>query len=147
MDDLLQREAGEMAENIRRLFAELDRAAPGAAAATGECRPPLDVLETAATIEVVMDLAGVARPSIRVAIRRNAVLLVGAKVVAAPASPSARFHLAERSSGRFARVVRVTGAIDARRARAVVASGQLRVILPRVAERRGQLVDVAVEQG
>mgnify|MGYP006272565515 FL=1 len=71
-------------------------------------------------------------------------LVVGAKL-APPAAPQVRFHLAERSFGAFARAVRVTGAFDGGRARAVVANGVLRVVLPRIEDRRGQLRHIPVE--
>jgi HSP20 family protein len=72
-------------------------------------------------------------------------VIVGAKFPAAIESP-ARFHLAERSYGRFARVVRVGGAVDASRARAVARAGVLRISLPRVDERRGQAFEIPVER-
>ncbi len=62
-------------------------------------------------------------------------------------TPTARFHLAERSYGRFARAVRIGGAFDASRATAHASAGQLRVILPRIEERRGQVVVIAVQRG
>ena len=78
-----------------------------------------------------IDLPGVPAESIRVAFRRNTLLVVGAKV--AEALPgSTRFHLAERSYGRFARAIRLTGALDASRARAVSDGGELRVTVPRL---------------
>jgi hypothetical protein len=42
--------------------------------------------------------------------------------------------------------VRLSGAFDARRARAVASRGQLRVILPRLEERRGSVVMIGVER-
>jgi len=54
------------------------------------------------------------------------------------AETTARFHLAERSYGRFARVIRLSGAVNTGQARAVARAGQLRVIMPRIEERRGR---------
>jgi HSP20 family protein len=142
--EVFRQDASDLAEDARRLLVELDRDVPGASEATAECRPPLDVLETATSIEVVVDLPGVAPESIRVAIRRSTLLIVGAKIGPA-ADTTSRFHVAERSYGRFARAVRIGGAIDATRVRAVAGAGQLRVILPRVEDRRGQVLMVAVE--
>jgi HSP20 family protein len=138
------REAEDLAEDARRLLLELDRDFPGAGAATGECRPALDVVDTATSIEVVMDLAGVPSRAIRVCVRRNTVLVVGAKIAAAR-PPDARYHVAERSSGRFARAVRLSGAVDAGRAKAFVRAGLLRVVLPRIEDRRGRLILIPVE--
>jgi HSP20 family protein len=138
-------EAAELAEDARRLLAELDREVPGASLLNAECRPPLDVVETASAIEVVVDVPGVPPESLRVAMRRGTLLVVGAKVAPA-ADTSARFHLAERSYGRFARAVRVAGAVEAGRARAVVTAGQLRVVLPRLDDRRGKTYRVPVDR-
>jgi len=137
-------DAADLAEDARRLLTELDREVPGAATLTAECRPAIDVLETATALEIIVDIPGVSAQSLRLAIRRSTLLVVGAKV--SPATDShARFHLAERSYGRFARVVRLTGAIDATRARATTSAGELRVILPRITERRGSMFMIPVE--
>jgi len=44
----------------------------------------------------------------------------------------------EREFGRFARAVRLTGAFDVGQARASLSAGELTIVLPRLAERRGQ---------
>jgi HSP20 family protein len=133
-----------IAEVARQLLDELDRDVPGAAHLSGECRPALDIVETADATEVVVDVPGVAAHSVRVAIRANTLMIVGAKLV--PATPAdARFHLAERTYGRFARAVRIDGAFDANRVTATVSHGLLRIVLPRIDDRRGRLVHVAVQ--
>lgn len=111
---------------------------------SGECRPALDIIETTDAAEVIVDVPGIPAAAIRVAIRHNTVLVVGAKLTQ-PTSADARFHLAERNYGRFARAVRVTGAFDASRTKAVLSNGLLRVILPRIEDRRGRLVHIDVE--
>jgi HSP20 family protein len=137
------RETDILAEDARLLLLELEREVPGASLATGECRPSLDVVDTATAVEVVMDVPGVPASALRVSVRHNTVLVVGAKV--APGTPpEARFHVAERSSGRFARGVRISGSVDASRARAFVEAGLLRVVLPRLDNRRGQAIAIPV---
>jgi HSP20 family protein len=143
--DFFLQDAADLAEDARRLLVELERDVPGTAV-SGECRPPLDVVETTDAVEVVVDVPGTIIDSLRVAIRRSTVLVVGAKLPPSQA-PGVRFHLAERAYGRFARAVRLAGAIDGSRARAVVAAGQLRVVVPRIADRRGKVIDVPVEHG
>jgi HSP20 family protein len=138
-------DAADVAAEARRLLAELDRDVPGAASLNAECRPPLDVVETANAVEVVVDVPGLAPGAVRVVMRRGTLLVVGAKVPPA-ADAGARFHLAERSYGRFARVVRLTGAVQAARAQAAISAGQLRVILPRLEDRRGQVYRIPVER-
>lgn len=137
--------AADLAEDARQLLAELDKDVPGAAAINTDCRPPVDVFETATAVEIVADVPGVSPESVRVAIRRNTLLIVGAKAAAA-VDRTARFHIAERSYGRFARVVRLNGAFDATRASARVQAGQLRITLPRLEERRGRILRIPVER-
>jgi HSP20 family protein len=140
----LNQDAVDLAEDAKRLLTELDRDVPGVATLTAECRPPVDVLETATTLEIVVDLPGVPLESVRVAIRRSTLLIVGAKTTPL-ADSDTRYHLAERSYGRFARAVRLTGTIDATGARATSSAGELRVILKRVEDRRGSMHQIPVE--
>jgi HSP20 family protein len=137
--------AADLADDARRMLLELDRDVPGASGVTADCHPPLDVLETAAAIEVLVDVPGVPAESLRIAVRRSTLLIVGAKL-AGPSDPNVRFHLAERSYGRFARAVRLSGAFDAARARALVKGGLLRIVLPRLDDRRGSMLSIPVER-
>jgi HSP20 family protein len=144
MADLLHQTAADLAEDARQLLKELEREIPGVAGINPECRPPLDVLERAAAVEVVVDVPGVLRESLRVVIRRSTLLVVGVKPPG-PAQSDVRFHLAERAYGRFARAVRINGTFDAARIRATTSAGQLRVVLPRIEDRRGRMYVVPVD--
>ena len=141
----MNRGIADLTDDARGLLSEIDSQVPGAQALTAECRPPIDVIETATSIEVLVDVPGVSADALRVVLRRDTLLVVGAKLMPAPEQQS-RFHLAERSYGRFARAIRLTGAFDASTAKATVAAGQLRVVVPRVDERRGQLIQIPVLQ-
>ena len=113
---------------------------------SGECMPLLDVFETDRTIEIVLDVPGVTADSIRIMIKSGVVLVVGEKERADPSHKTpASFHLVERDFGRFARAIRVHAAIDASKARARLKDGELRIILPKIQERRGREVIVRVE--
>jgi HSP20 family protein len=138
------KDAVELADDARKLLAELDREVPGVAALNAECRPPLDVLETATALEIVMDVPGVLTDSIRIAVRRDTLLVVGAKL-SPPADMKMRYHLAERSYGRFARAVRISAAVDAQKARATTSAGELRITLPLVVDRRGSMLTIPVD--
>jgi len=125
-----------MEDDLRRLFDRLEEGHE-AAAAGAECTPPLDVVETAEGILVMMDLAGVTPDSVQVLFVRNTLVVVGHKRPTACEDRHAAFHLAERTFGRFARGVRLAGAFDGGRADATLTAGELRVRLPRIEERRG----------
>jgi hypothetical protein len=60
-----------------------------------------------------------------------------------PPAP-ASFHLVERDFGRFARAVRVHVAVDAAAATATLRDGELRIVLPKIPERRGRAIPVAI---
>jgi HSP20 family protein len=135
--------AAELADDARRLLDDIEREVPGAAAVNADCRPPLDVFETSSAIEVVVDVPGVPPESIRIVARRSTLLIVGAKLVP-PTDGQARFHVAERSHGRFARAVRLSGAFDIARATAAVRHGELHIVLPRLDDRRGRVFTIPV---
>jgi HSP20 family protein len=111
----------------------------------GECTPPLDVVETARAIEVVLDIPGVVAESITVVFSRNTLVIAGQKRPAACEHHAAAFHVAERTFGHFARAVRLGGAYDAGAARATLSAGELRVVLPRLEERRGTEIRIPVQ--
>jgi HSP20 family protein len=136
-------EVGDFADDVRRIFRELDRAAVDVP--TGECSPPIDVRETDESLEVVLDLPGVALQAVRVIARGQMLLVAGEKRPRRGRGDSS-FHLVERDFGRFARAVRLPVACDTARASARLADGELRITLPRVKERRGGAIDIAVTQ-
>lgn len=143
MTDLFNQGAADLAEDALRLLRDIDSAHPGVQAAAADCRPPLDVLETPTSVDIVVDVPGVPAEMLRVVVRRGTLLIVGSKPNPLADAPG-RFHVAERSHGRFARVVRLAGAFDAVRARAVVDKGQLRVSLPVMEDRRGRVLTIPV---
>ena len=99
-------ESKDLASDIQELFADLARSLPAEHRAySGECRPPLDVLETDAAVEVTVDLSGVPQQAVRV-LFRSGVLIVAGEKAPTTAAPHQSFHLVERDFGRFARVVR-----------------------------------------
>ena len=133
-----------MGEELQRLFDLLDREAQASAPA-GECNPPIDVVESPGAVEVIVDLPGVARDQIHIVFARGTILVAGIKRPSACGHSDAAFHLAERAFGRFARAIRIGGAVDAGRARATLAAGELRIVVPRIAERRGGEIRIAIE--
>jgi HSP20 family protein len=50
----------------------------------------------------------------------------------------------ERSYGRFARVARLTKPCDSSQARATLVNGELRVSLPKIADRRGRTTTIQI---
>jgi HSP20 family protein len=140
-------ESRDLADDIRELFDDLAANLQHEQRAySGECRPPLDVLESAVDIEIVMDLSGVAPEALRVLYRAGVVIIAGEKAPV-PVGSDQSYHLVEREFGRFARVVRLAGAFDVGNARASMRNGELTIVLPKLEERRGQAHRIAVSSG
>jgi HSP20 family protein len=136
-------EIGEFAEEVRRIFEELGRTF-GLDALARECSPPLDVFESDDAVEVTVDLPGVEASAVRVVVKGETVLIVGEKP-SRRAGGGSSFHLVERGVGRFARTVRLMTACDSAKTRATLATGQLRVTIPKIGERRRRAILVAVQ--
>ena len=126
--------------NVRRLFEQLDDRGAGA-----EWTPLVDVVETDATVEVVVDLPGVPASALEVVASRGTLLIAGSKTPPGCEPQHAAFHLVERSFGRFARTIPLAGAFDMGRAVAHLADGELRITLPRIEERRGREIRIGVQ--
>src|SRR6476469_3398773 len=115
-------ERRELPDDLRRLL----ESGP----AVVEYTPPIDVIETETSIQIVLDLPGVRPSQIDVVFSRNVLLISGDKVPAACDHTDAAFHVAERAFGRFARAIGLEGAFDAGKAVATLHDGELRVVLP-----------------
>ena len=138
----LPSEIGDFAPEVRQVFLELGRAF-GSESLAGECAPPLDVYETDDSLEITMDLPGIEAAAVRVIGKGDSVLIAGEKA-ARRARRESSFHLVERGYGRFARAVRLGRACDTSKARASMANGELRVSIPKIADRRGSAIKIDV---
>jgi HSP20 family protein len=132
-------DTSEFAPEIRRIFPEVGETE----ALVSECSPPLDVYETDDAVEISVDLPGVDPQVLHVVVKGESVLIAGSKAPRRGQS-GASFHLVERGYGRFVRTVRLSGACDAGRARATLQAGELRIRLPKIADRRGIAVPITV---
>jgi HSP20 family protein len=139
---VLPSEIGELDEEARRIFSELDRAVD-AVLLTGQCSPALDVYETEAAVEIWGALPGVDAGAVRVIIKESTVVILGEKM-ARPRRGDRNFHLVERGFGRFARAVHLATPCDAAGARATLVAGELRITLPKIGERRGRVLRVPI---
>jgi HSP20 family protein len=140
-------EAADLADDIRELFDDLSRSLDRSHRAySGECHPPLDVLETDEALEISVDVAGIPPAALRVLFRAGVLLIVGEKAPGPPTSEQT-FHLVERAFGRFARAVRLAGAFDMQNSRATLRDGELTIVLPKIEDRRGRAHRIPVTSG
>ena len=137
-------ELGDLTEEVRQIFDELDAALKtGPRTYSVEYLPPLDVIETDEDVQVVMDMSGVQASAVRVIFRAGVLLIAGEKARPVLRGPQT-FHLIEREFGRFARGVRLNGAFDVQQSRALIRDGELTIVLPKLADRRGRPHRIAV---
>jgi HSP20 family protein len=141
----LPSEIGDFAAEVRRIFLELGRDS-GSESLASECAPPLDVYETDDALEITVDLPGVDPAAIRVIGKGDSVLIAGEKA-ARRAHGESSFHLLERGYGRFVRIVRLGRPCDTSLARATLVDGELRVSIPKIADRRAKAVTIHVAAG
>ena len=140
-------ESRELTDDIRELFNDLAASLEHEQRAySGECHPSLDVLETDAAIEIIVDVCGVSPRALRVLFRAGIVIVAGEKAPA-PTTTEQTYHLVEREFGRFARAVRLNGAFDIKNARASARDGELTIVLPKLLERRGNGHRIPVNTG
>jgi HSP20 family protein len=137
-------ERRDLPEDLQRLFDVVSEGASDRPMSVADCNPPLDVIESETGIEIVVDIPGVPPDAVQIVSARNVLMIAGEKTAPVCAHREAAFHLAERSFGRFARVVHLDGAFDAGRASAASASGELRITVPRIDERRGREIRIPV---
>jgi HSP20 family protein len=139
----LPSEVADFGDEIRRVFSEIGRTF-GTDLLAGQCSPAIDVYERDDTMEIVVDLPGIDPAAVRLLAKGDTILIVGEKSARRP-RPASSFHLVERDFGRFARAVRLGHPCNTASARARFADGELRVSVPKIAERRGRAVEIAIQ--
>ena len=135
-------EIADFAEEVRRIFLELG-CIVGSESLAWECSPTIDVYETDDTQEIAVDLPGIDPTGVRVLGKGDSILIAGEKS-ARRARGGSSFHLVERGYGRFARVVRLSRGCDTAKARATLVDGELRVSIPKIADRRDKTISIPV---
>jgi HSP20 family protein len=148
LDGLRLVDSEDLADEVTRLFEDLDRTRGlDQRVPPGAFSPTLDAVESTDAVEIVVDVPGVAAEDLRVYLRGSIVIVAGGKAPPdAGERAHASFHLVERDFGRFARAVRLAGALDIAGATATLSEGELRIRIPRLGERRGRGVLVPVRQ-
>jgi HSP20 family protein len=96
-------------------------------------RPEVDAYETAATLEIVVDLAGVEEDDFEVQLFADALVVEGDRRLPAP---QARYHAASIRQGPFRVEVPLPAPIDPERVDARYDRGLLRITLAKLAEGR-----------
>lgn len=137
-------EAAGLAEEVRRLFEELDRQHQATQRGlAGICTPSMDVIERQDRIDILMDVPGVEADDLRVLFKDGTLVIAGCKWPAgSAASHGSAYHLVERNFGRFVRVAQLSAAVDVAACRATLHRGELQLSLPKLNGGRETLIPV-----
>lgn len=117
---------------INRMFEEFDRAVESEPGAPGAAmfRPAVDVHEDSDAYVVHVEVPGVPRENLDIAMHDGALLIRGRKE-SNSASGDARFRRVERAYGTFARALQLPRNVDPERISASLNDGVLEVRLPK----------------
>ena len=107
--------------------------------APGHWVPSLDLAEAGDCLIATVEVPGLERRDIEIALQDDLLTIKGEK----RREPEARYHHAERACGPFVRSLRLPVAVDAARVTATVKNGLLTVTLPKTCAGPGAKIPIA----
>ncbi len=108
--------------------------------------PPVDILDGASELSVVVELPGVEADDLTVEFRHHILMIRGGKRRLESEPQARRYHLMERFIGAFQVAVEIPQPVDPAAAEAVLAQGILTVTFPRLDDRRDQPFTLTVKE-
>jgi HSP20 family protein len=139
-------ELQRLRDRVGRLYAALQEATEAEnPLVSGAWAPPVDLCETEHAISIRVELPGVSSDQIKIGLSNTKLRIWGEK----KRRPSRRriisYLCSERSFGKFARIVPLRWTVCVRDASAELKDGMLHIHLPKIEDRRGEEVLVAVK--
>lgn len=139
-------ELQRLRDQVGRLFAALEEATEAEnPLASGAWAPPVDLCETEDKISIRVELPGVSAEQIKIGLTNTKLRIWGEKKRRPARRRIMSYLCSERSYGKFNRVVRLRWTICVRNASAELKNGMLHIYLPKIEDRRGSEVMVAVK--
>jgi len=136
---------------LSRFQAELDRllqeamGLPESEVEVGEWQPAVDIVETDASILILVELPGFSAADLTVEVKGQLLVLSGHKPKPPPGE-NIKFHCLERSQGRFGREVQLFWPVNSHRGTARLAEGLLTIEFPKIADQRQAALRLQVEE-
>ena len=139
-------EVQRLRDRVGRLYAALQEATEAESPlVSGTWAPPVDLCETETMIHIRVELPGVTAEQIKIGICNTKLRIWGEK----KRRPSRRriisYLCSERSFGKFGRIVPLRWTFSIREASAKLCNGVLHIYLPKIEDRRGEEVLIAVK--
>lgn len=126
---------------LSRFQAELDRllqearGLPESEVEVGEWQPAVDIVETGASILILVEVPGFLAVDLTVEVKGQLLVLSGLKPKPAPGE-NIKFHCLERSQGRFGREIQLFWPVNSHRGTARLAEGLLTIEFPKIDDKR-----------
>ena len=139
-------ELQRLRDRVGRLYVALQEATEAEnPIASGAWAPPVDLCETENGISVRIELPGVAAEQIKIGLSNTKLRIWGEKKRRQARRRIISYLCSERSYGKFNRVVPLRWTICVRTASAELNNGMLLIHLPKIEDRRGSEVRIAVK--
>ena len=139
-------ELQRLRDRIGQLFAYLQEATEAEQPlASGTWAPPVDLCETERLIWIRVELPGVSADEIKIGICNAKLRIWGEKKRRPNRRRIISYLCSERSFGKFGRVVPLRWTFSIRDASAELSNGVLHIYLPKIEDRRGEEVLIAVK--
>jgi HSP20 family protein len=139
-------ELERLRDRVGRLFAALQEATQAdVPPAPGSWLPPVDLCEMEEMVVVQVEVPGVRASDIKVGLTSTQLTICGQKKKGAPRQHVLSHLCSERSYGPFSRTIPLRWTVSVHEARAELRNGILRIILPKLKERRGTEFKVPIK--
>ena len=140
-------ELHRLRDRVGRLFAALQEATVAEdPLASGAWAPPVDLCEATDAIYVRVELPGLKAEQVDVGITNTQLRIYGEKKRRVARNRILSHLCSERSYGKFSRVVPLRWTINIRKATAEIKNGILLIRIPKIEDRRGEEVKLAVTE-
>jgi HSP20 family protein len=133
-------------DRVGRLHAALQEATEAEdPLASGTWAPPVDLCETEKMISIRVELPGVTAEEVRIGLCNTKLRISGEKKRRPNRRKILSYLCSERSFGKFERIVPLRWTFSIREASAELSNGMLYIYLPKIEDRRGEEVLIAVK--
>jgi len=136
---------------LSRFQAELDRmlqeamGLPEGDLHLGEWQPAVDIVETAGSILILVELAGFSAADLTVEVKGQLLTLSGVKSTQPPGAKT-KYHCMERNQGRFGREIQLFWPVNSHLGTARLAEGVLTIEFPKIQDKRQAARRLQVEE-
>lgn len=139
-------EIERLRQKFERLFSVLQEAAEAETLESyGAFHPSVDLRETIDAIKIDAELAGVDPEKLYVSANSREVVIEGVRNRSTETESGVSHFCCERQYGNFRRVIPIRWAIDLSKSSATLENGLLKIVLPKLADRRGRSVKIPVK--